>query len=243
MKFLCSIEDCINVEVYCNQSSRYGNKEFCVWHQKVEKLAEGLFDELLSPDLLPAKVELCPYLFSSFGDLVRLDYGTGHELAFCLLLLCCYKLDIFSSHDLSAIGGIIFPKYTSVVQKLLTTYRLEPAGSKGAWGLDDYFFLSFYWGSAQLINQNLFTPSCIIDKNIVEAHEKQYAYFACVAFIVKLKGLPISQTAPLLNDISHLHSWTKINDGLFKMYEGECLSKLPIMQHVLFGSLLRFEVL
>jgi hypothetical protein len=41
-------------------------------------------------------------------------------------------------------------------------------------------------GSAQLINQNLFTPSCIIDKNIVEAHEKQYAYFACVAFIVKV---------------------------------------------------------
>lgn len=69
-----------------------------------------------------------------------------------MAFLCCLALiGLVDQADFAAIVTRVFAGYLTVVRKLQRTYGLEPAGSHGVWGLDDYQFLPFLWGSSQLI--------------------------------------------------------------------------------------------
>lgn len=120
-------------------------------------------------------------------------------------------------------------------------YRLEPAGSQGVWGLDDYCFLPFYWGASQLLHHDTIKPSSIHVNQVLQTFGEEYMYLSSVQFVKQVKKGNLGETSPMLNDISAVLSWEKINSGLLKMYKVECLGKFPVMQHFLFGSILTLE--
>lgn len=70
---------------------------------------------------------------------------------------CLYKIGFFKQTDFPAMVLRLFAAYLALMRRLQKTYMLEPAGSHGVWGLDDYHCLPFYFGSAQLIGETFTT--------------------------------------------------------------------------------------
>ena len=65
---------------------------------------------------------------------------------------------------------------------------LEPAGSHGVWGLDDYHCLTFVFGSAQLCNHEIIKPSSINNQDILDKYAASYLYIEGISFIKKIKS-------------------------------------------------------
>lgn len=110
----------------------------------------------IPPDVVEAATpELSFHLLSSFGSPQRLDYGTGHELSFLSYLVCLCRLRVFTEADEQALVTRVFREYIDVCREVQKVFRLEPAGSKGVWGLDDHQHLVYLFGASQLVGQSL----------------------------------------------------------------------------------------
>uniref|UniRef100_A0A8C6YDX0 Serine/threonine-protein phosphatase 2A activator n=3 Tax=Colubroidea TaxID=34989 RepID=A0A8C6YDX0_NAJNA len=56
-----------------------------------------------------------------------------------------------------------------------------------------------------------------------------------------MKTGPFPEHSNQLWNISAVPSWSKVNQGLIRMYKAECLEKFPVIQHFKFGSLLPIQ--
>jgi hypothetical protein len=221
------------------QPMRFGNKAYRTWHENLPSHIHAFLQDILAPSHLDAEIELSPYLADMFGNATRIDYGTGHELNFALFFICLHKLGLIEERDLSAVVSKGFVAYIKTMRKLQLDYMLEPAGSHGVWGLDDYHCLLFFWGSAQLSKQSEIRPSSIHDSETLKEFADDFIYLEGIRFIKQIKlGAPFAETSPMLNDISNIPEWARICSGLMRLFQGEVLGKLPVIQHVVFGSLL-----
>lgn len=202
-----------------------------------------MLQEALPATLYRAIPELIVYLVEGFGNATRIDYGTGHEMAFLMFLCCLFKIGAFVPNDKQAVVLKVFNKYLRLCRKLQKTYRMEPAGSHGVWSLDDYQFVPFIWGSSQLINHPRLEPSSFLNKDTVNELAEEYLFFGCIKYINDVKTGMFAEHSNQLWGVSAVASWNKVNAGLIKMYKVEILSKFPVVQHIFFGSLLPFKAI
>ncbi|XP_027629799.1 serine/threonine-protein phosphatase 2A activator isoform X2 [Tupaia chinensis] len=209
-----------------DQPSRFGNKAYRTWYAKLDEEAENLVATVVPTHLAAAVPEVAVYLKESVGNSTRIDYGTGHEAAFAAFLCCLCKIGVLRVDDQIAIVFKVFNRYLEVMRKLQKTYRMEPAGSQGVWGLDDFQFLPFIWGSSQLIDHPHLEPRHFVDEKAVNENHEDFMFLECVRFITEMKTGPFAEHSNQLWNISAVPSWSK------------CLEKFPVIQHFKFGSLL-----
>lgn len=230
------------------------------------------------PQLQPFIPELTAYLADSFGSFVRIDYGSGHEVNFLAWLAYLTRLGFFegsqmaqpsqtaassskttagpvaSTAEEAQLALVVLPLYLQVVWGLQDRYALEPAGSHGVWGLDDYQFVPYMIGAAQLRLQLAYRPSHFSQpshkppRRLNAAELLTYVpsrdsppfanlYTSSIARIHSLKTGPFFEHSPLLNDIaSSVPNWKKVHSGMSKMWDNEVMGKRPVVQHFVFGG-------
>ncbi|XP_030673859.1 serine/threonine-protein phosphatase 2A activator isoform X3 [Nomascus leucogenys] len=222
-----------------DQPSRFGNKAYRTWYAKLDEEAENLVATVVPTHLAAAVPEVAVYLKESVGNSTRIDYGTGHEAAFAAFLCCLCKIGVLRVDDQIAIVFKVFNRYLEVMRKLQKTYRMEPAGSQGVWGLDDFQFLPFIWGSSQLIDHPYLEPRHFVDEKAVNENHKDYMFLECILFITEMKTGPFAEHSNQLWNISAVPSWSKVNQGLIRMYKAEVSGGWPacpsLLPHLVLG--------
>lgn len=97
---------------------RFGNKAFKTWHEKTGIISDAFLTDILPEKIKGASIELKTYLMDSYGSAIRLDYGTGHEMAFTFFLLSLKELGMYDKEDYETLCRNVFYKYIKLMRKI-----------------------------------------------------------------------------------------------------------------------------
>lgn len=236
---------------------RFGHVAFREWFDDMKRTCKEFIDELVTLQDDNLKAELLTYLTESFGNRMRIDYGTGHELNFIIFTMgLSYlvdqvggdsnlnqtKLKAFVTHHGWDIHSLFAQKYLRLVRKVQTKFRLEPAGSRGVYNMDDFQFLPFLFGAAQLSGIKYIPANDFYNPDQVDMFKSDFIFLEAVDFILNNKRGPFNEHSYTLWNFSNLGSWEKLFRRIRVKFTDDILEPFPIIQHFLFGKyILRWD--
>lgn len=205
------------------EPQRFGNVAFRVFHKKVHS---GIVKLLKKNNI--SHLADTNYLTESFGNPTRLDYGTGHELNFICYL---YVLRSVKQISINEVRNIL-DTYFELVRAVINKYNLEPAGSHGVWGIDDYQLMPFLLGSVELIDNPIGFDDLLKSRN-------EYIYGKALKFVefqkCKHRHVPFEMHSPILYEY-RLRGWPAVNHELFIRYKNDVLESKAVNQHFIFSE-------
>lgn len=139
----------------------------------------------------------------------------------------------------------VFNAYFSLIRHLIVAYKLEPAGSHGVWGLDDYQFLPFLFGAFQIDQQASGIKPCEVLTALENSmgQNAHLTFLQAIAFVNRYKtGGAFSEHSPTLHSILvGCSGWNQIGLGPLKMHRAEVMEEFPVVQHLKFCEEFAFE--
>ncbi|XP_050430705.1 serine/threonine-protein phosphatase 2A activator-like [Adelges cooleyi] len=169
-------------------------------------------------------VELPVYLKQSFGAPENMEYGIQHEISFTMFLIILYKLNFLTPLDEPYVVCLLFDNSRS-------------------FGLNDYHYLPFLWGSAQLIeNKCNILPISIDETRTAKLYKSDFIFMDCLHNLHSLKqSEPFWKHSYQLWSLKSLSNWEKVNQGLMEMFKRDLLNNYDIVKHLVFGESLGFK--
>ncbi|GAA5900551.1 hypothetical protein JCM8208_000532 [Rhodotorula glutinis] len=202
---------------------------FLAWLDQLERAAADLHRILVvDPSHAIALPELRAHLVAAFGSPQRLDYGTGHELSFLAYLLVLRRVGIVSPTDEPALARRVFADYTTLIRKVQSGFKLEPAGKLGVWGLDEHGHLVYHFGASQARIHPSKRPASLLSPPNASPNRIAYLFLTT---LLHLRDDPSRSGAASTDDE---------DAGLLRLYRAEVLDRLPVVQHLRFGAVLRW---
>lgn len=235
---------------------RFGHVAYRDWFDIMWNECKKFTKELVGPKDERYVQELFTYLSESFGNKMRIDYGTGHELNFLIFLMGLCNLTVldtqadgseenlivtqtklrkFVDSHCWAILELFSTSYLDLCRQVQKKFRLEPAGSRGVYNMDDYQFLPFLFGAAQLVGAKYISLKDFYLPEQVDQYKKGYMFFEAVDFILNNKRGPFNEHSYTLWGFTNLSTWDNVYRRIKVKFIEDILAPFPIVQHFLFG--------
>ncbi|XP_017082031.1 serine/threonine-protein phosphatase 2A activator [Drosophila eugracilis] len=184
--------------------------------------------------------ELGQYLRRSFGNATSVDFGPANELMFLFFLCGLFRAGILLAKDTVAAALMLFDRYIHLVRRLVITYAL-PIAKDPMSSVDDYYFLPYLWGAAQLSLDCPFTPMECEQSKVIESYRQDYMILNIIEHLQKTRGGQLSEVAFHLWSILSIPTWPQVYNGLERNYRDHVLCSFRTVEHAIFCELMSFE--